>query len=68
MAKPVRVTIEFDDGTSHVIDTATAGSIYLTEGKARDAGKSWRKSETGGPAATTQTGECYWVNGVIVCP
>lgn len=38
MAKATRIVVHFDDGTSHDIDVAKTGSIFLKESKAKKCG------------------------------
>lgn len=72
MAKVTKITIHFDDGTTHDVDPTRSGSIFVNEGKAANCGHRppWDKPPKGKDTtvATAETGGCYVVNGIIVCP
>ena len=74
-AKLKRIVLEFDDGSTHVIDDGYA-AVYKNEGRARKA----NEREPWGPPPHRDAGKddssgdsgsgtgCYKINGVIVCP
>ena len=81
MAKPTKIVVYFDDGTSYETSAQGVGSIFMNEGKARKCGHNppygpppkkdttTGTGDTGGEMALMDTGEnCYVVNGVIICP
>jgi hypothetical protein len=84
MAKPTKIVVHFDDGTTTDIPAQGVGSIFMNEVKAKKcghnppygkpphaaAGSSATSGSAGGTTVSAMdTGEsCYMINGVIVCP
>ena len=83
MAKPTKIVVHFDDGTTTDIPAQGVGSIFMSEAKAKKCGHNppygkpphaaatatGETAETGGTVSAMDTGDnCYIVNGVIVCP
>lgn len=82
MAKPTKIVVHFDDGTSYETPAQGVGSIFMNEGKARKCGhnppygpppkkdkSAGSAAEAGGDMTLMDTGDnCYIVNGVIICP
>ena len=84
MAKPTKIVVHYDDGTTTDIPAQGVGSIFMNEGQARKCGHNppyGKPPQANGgvnaaAADTTATGDvslmagesCYIINGVIVCP
>lgn len=84
MAKPTKIVVHFDDGTTFEIPAQGTGSIFLNEEKAKKCGhnppydKPPKKNGAESDSTLTATSDtttsstmeagCYILNGVVVCP
>ena len=83
MPTPTRIVVHFDDGTTQDINVSGISSVFLKESAAVKCGHrppykqgpppvgGGASTSSGGDSTVTaasDSGSCYWVNGVIVCP
>lgn len=73
MPQATKVVIHFDDGSTYEVQAASFGSLFTSEAKAKKCGHNPPYGKppgagAGAVAAADDSGTCYLINGVIICP